>query len=128
MDNVILFPSHKVGIKYGDKIAAVTHVENGRAVTLKVSGIQEEIFVFAHSDFMVELKEGDWVRFDLTKYGAIIIERLAQPGETPLPRVDYTNGKVYLNLDDPAWRLYEQAKHNEQKEYNEVNIFSLAPV
>lgn len=105
MDNIILFPSHKVGIKYGDKIAAVTHVENGKAVTLKTSGNQEEIFVFAHSDFVVGLKKGDWVRFDITKYGAIVIDRLAQSGERPVPRIDYVNGRVYLNLNDPAWRL-----------------------
>lgn len=105
MDNIIPFPSYKVGKKYGDKIAAVAYAENGRAVTLQMSDTKEEVFVFAHSDFMVELKKGDWVRFDLTKYGAIVVERLAQPGERPLPRIDYANGRVYLNLSDPAWRL-----------------------
>jgi len=128
MDNIIPFPSHKVGIKYGDKIAAVSHVENGKAVTLKISGDKEEIFVFAHSDLMVDLKKGDWVRFDLTKYGAIIIECLAQPGQRPLPRIDYENGRVYLNLSDPAWRLYQDSHKTEQKEVNEIGRFSLAPV
>ena len=106
MDNIIPFPSHKVGIRHGDKIATVIHVENGKAVTLKTFETKEEIFVFAHSDFIVEIKEGDWVRFDVTKYGAIVTERLAQPGERPLPRIDYANGQICLNIDDPAWRLY----------------------
>lgn len=128
MDNIIPFPSHKVGIKYGDKIAVVSHVENGKAVTLRTSATKEDVFVFAHNDFMVDLKKGDWVRFDLTKYGAIIIERLAQPGERPLPRVDYTNGRVCLNLSDPAWRLYQDHHKAEQKEANEMSVFSLAPV
>lgn len=114
MDNIILFPSHKVGIKSDDKIAIVANVENGRAVTLKIPQDQskksEEISVFAHSDFLVDLKKGDWVRFDNTKYGAVIIERLAQPGESPLPRVDYENGRVNMNLGDPAWRLYRGQK------------------
>lgn len=128
MDNIIPFPSHKVGMKYGDRIATVSHVENGKAVTLKVFGTEEEVLVFAHSDFMVELKRGDWVRFDLTKYGAVIIARLAQPGERPLPRIDYTDGRVYLNLRDPAWRLYQDSNKIECKEVNEIGGFSLAPV
>ena len=105
MDNIIPFPSHKVGIKSEDKIAVVSSAEDGRAIKLKTSENQQEILVFAHSDFIVDLHPGDWVRFDITKYGAIVLEQLAKPGTRPLPRVDYNNGLAYVNVNDPAWRL-----------------------
>ena len=120
MDNIIPFPSHKVGIRHDDRIAVVTSSENGKALTLKVHKNQEEIGVFAHSDFVMNLKNGDWVRFDITKYGAVVIEQLAKPGTRPLPRVDYLNGQVYLHHEDPAWRLYGHSKTDEQKEQSEL--------
>jgi len=110
MDNIIPFPSHKVGIKRGDKLAVVTSAEDGKATSLKIPEKSQEIAVFAHADFVVRLAVGDWVRFDITRYGAIILERLAQPGECPLPRVDYVDGQVYMDFDDPIWRLYRRAK------------------
>jgi len=112
MDNVILFPSYKVGIRPEEKIAFVANAENGRGLSLKTSENQKEIPVFAQSDFVINLKQGDWVRFDDTKYGALILEKLAQPGTKPMPRIKFKNGLALVNLDDPAWRLYEKTINN----------------
>lgn len=108
---IISFPTYKVGLRPEDKVAIVTTTENGRAITLKLPEKNSaEISVFAHNDLIDILKVGDRVRFDYTSYGALVIDRLARPGELPLPRVNYSNGCVMINPDDPALRLYNSAK------------------
>ena len=106
-NNVTLFPSYKIGLKPGDEVAVVARVKNRLAKTVKKEpNSSEELGIFAHNDMIVSLKVGDWVRVAYTPYGPIIIERLAQPGERPLPRTEYLNGRAYVKKEDPAWRLY----------------------
>lgn len=97
-----------MGLSSGDEIAVVTRTKNGLAKTVKKKpNSTEEFGIFAHNDMIVSLKVGDWVRVAYTHFGPIVIERLAQPGERPLPRAEYVNGRAYVSKQDPAWRLYK---------------------
>lgn len=108
MGDIVPFPSHKIGLKPGDRVAQVTCAEAGHALTIRpLSGSQKELTVFAHNDLVGDVKVGDYVRFSQTIYGPLIIERLARPGHKPLPRAEYYNGSVYIDPNDPAWRLYD---------------------
>src|SRR5689334_20803471 len=96
-NNVILFPSYKIGLKPDDEVAVVAQVKNRLAKTVKKEpNSLEELSIFAHNDMILSLKVGDWVRVAYTAFGPIIIERLAQPGERPLPRTEYYNGCAYV--------------------------------
>lgn len=108
MGQIVPFPSHKVGLKPGDHVAEVTCAEGGHALTIRpLPDVNNELTVFAHNDLVVDIQTGDYVRVSYTSYGPLIIERLARPGNKPLPRAEYNNGSVYIDPNDPAWRLYE---------------------
>ena len=107
---ITLFPSQLIGLKPGDQVAKVVTAENGRALTIRPyyqHHLLQELRVFAHNDVMADLRAEDWVRFTHTAYGPLVIERLAAPGQKPLPHATYQNGEVYVDPNDPAWRLYE---------------------
>ena len=108
---VIPFPSQLVGLKPDDQVAEVLHADHGRALMIKPLNHKtlaaHELRVFAHNDLIVDLAVGDWVRFSYTSFGPLIIERLAKPGDKSLPRTTYRDGDVYVDPNDPAWRLYE---------------------
>lgn len=107
MGNVVPFPSHRIGLRPGDQIAEVTCAESGHALAIRSHDSDAELSVFAHNDLVADVKVGDYVRVSYTAFGPLIIERLARPGSKPLPRAEYCNGSVYIDPNDPAWRLYE---------------------
>lgn len=110
-DNIFPFPSYRIGLHPEDLVALVVSAENGRAVKLKTSlKSQTEIGVFAHNDLIVlaDIEVGDLVRYDNTRYGALVIDRLARPGERPFPRIEYRDGMVWVEKCESSLKVCQK--------------------
>lgn len=86
-----------------DRVAVVVSADNGHAKSIKLfPASEEEIHVFAHGDMVYGLEVGDWVRFDYTDYGALIVECIARLGRQQLLHLQHRNSSQYLQAQHRA--------------------------